>query len=114
GWPDDPEPGESLAREVRARDGRNVLQIRIELGVLQRVHGGGANLAIVVSAVGNWFDRHVVDVASDGFARAGQGLSKVFRRLQTGILEEYALVFAIGLILLLLFFLFVTGVYTAI
>ncbi|MDG6909139.1 MAG: NADH-quinone oxidoreductase subunit L [Nitrososphaerota archaeon] len=85
-----------------------------ELGVLQRVHGGGANLAIGVSAVGNWFDRHVVDVASDGFARAGQGLSKVFRRLQTGILEEYALVFAIGLILLLLFFLFVTGVYTAI
>ncbi|MDG6981987.1 MAG: NADH-quinone oxidoreductase subunit L [Nitrososphaerota archaeon] len=85
-----------------------------ELGVLQRVHGGGANLAIGVSAVGNWFDRHVVDVASDGFARAGQGLSKVFRRLQTGILEQYALVFAIGLILLLLFFLFVTGVYTAI
>jgi hypothetical protein len=35
GWPYDPEPGEVLAREVRARDGRNVLQIRIELGVLQ-------------------------------------------------------------------------------
>jgi len=35
GWPYDPEPGEVLAREVRARDGRMVLQIRIELGVLQ-------------------------------------------------------------------------------
>ena len=35
GWPYDPEPGEVLAREIRARDGRNVLQIRIELGVLQ-------------------------------------------------------------------------------
>ncbi|MDG3006077.1 UvrB/UvrC motif-containing protein [Paludisphaera mucosa] len=35
GWPYDPEPGEVLAREVRARDGRNVVQIRIELGVLQ-------------------------------------------------------------------------------
>jgi hypothetical protein len=35
GWPYDPEPGEVLAREVRARDGRSVLQIRIELGVLQ-------------------------------------------------------------------------------
>jgi hypothetical protein len=35
GWPYDPEPGEVLAREVRARDGRGVLQIRVELGVLQ-------------------------------------------------------------------------------
>jgi hypothetical protein len=35
GWPYDPEPGEVLAREVRARDGRMVLQVRIELGVLQ-------------------------------------------------------------------------------
>jgi len=35
GWPFDPEPGEHLAREVRARDGRKVLQVRIELGVLQ-------------------------------------------------------------------------------
>ena len=35
GWPYNPEPGEHPAREVRARDGRMVLQIRIELGVLQ-------------------------------------------------------------------------------
>src|SRR5262245_16290470 len=35
GWPYDPEPGEVLAREMRARDGRSVLQIRVELGVLQ-------------------------------------------------------------------------------
>jgi hypothetical protein len=35
GWPYDPEPGEVVAREVRARDGRMVLQIRVELGMLQ-------------------------------------------------------------------------------
>lgn len=40
GWPYDPEPGEVLAREVRARDARSVLQIRIELGVLQLEVGG--------------------------------------------------------------------------
>ncbi|MDG7012152.1 MAG: NADH-quinone oxidoreductase subunit L [Nitrososphaerota archaeon] len=85
-----------------------------EIGILQRVHGGGANLAIWASAAGNWFDRHVVDVASDWFARAGQGLSRVFRKLQTGILEEYVLIFSIGLILLLLFFLLVTRVYASI
>jgi hypothetical protein len=35
GWPYEPDPGEAVAREIRARDGRNVLQIRIELGLLQ-------------------------------------------------------------------------------
>src|SRR3954452_2215982 len=35
GWPYEPEPGEVVVREVRARDGRTVLQIRIELGLLQ-------------------------------------------------------------------------------
>ena len=35
GWPYEPQPGEVLAREVRARDGRMVIQIRVELGVLQ-------------------------------------------------------------------------------
>ena len=36
GWPFDPEPGEVvLVREVRARDGRSVLQTRVELGIMQ-------------------------------------------------------------------------------
>ncbi|MEO6809747.1 MAG: UvrB/UvrC motif-containing protein [Isosphaeraceae bacterium] len=35
GWPYEPEPGEIMAREVRARDGRSVVQARIELGLLQ-------------------------------------------------------------------------------
>jgi NADH-quinone oxidoreductase subunit L len=85
-----------------------------EIGILQRVHGGGANLAIWFSSVGNWFDRNVVEVVSDGVAGTGRVLSKVFRRLQTGVLEQYALVFAIGLILLVVFFLWVTGVYASI
>lgn len=38
GWPF--EPGETIAREVRARDGRTVIQIRVELGVLQLEVGG--------------------------------------------------------------------------
>lgn len=34
-WPYDPEPGETVAREIQARDGRTVLQVRQELGILQ-------------------------------------------------------------------------------
>jgi hypothetical protein len=40
GWPYEPEPGEVIAREVRARDGRMVVQVRVELGVLQMEVGG--------------------------------------------------------------------------
>jgi hypothetical protein len=35
GWPYEPEPGETLAREIRARDGRTVIQVRQDLGILQ-------------------------------------------------------------------------------
>lgn len=35
GWPREPGPGELLAREVRARDGRSVIQVRVELGIMQ-------------------------------------------------------------------------------
>lgn len=35
GWPTEPGPGELLAREVRTRDGRSVIQVRVELGILQ-------------------------------------------------------------------------------
>lgn len=35
GWPYEPEPGEVIARELRARDGRMVVQVRVELGALQ-------------------------------------------------------------------------------
>jgi hypothetical protein len=35
GWSYEPEPGEIVARELRARDGRMVIQVRVELGILQ-------------------------------------------------------------------------------
>src|SRR4051812_35788006 len=34
-WPFDPGSGEVVARQIKARDGRTVLQIRVELGLLQ-------------------------------------------------------------------------------
>jgi hypothetical protein len=40
GWPYEAEAGEILAREVKTRDGRMVLQVRIELGLLQMEQDG--------------------------------------------------------------------------
>jgi hypothetical protein len=35
GWPYHPEPGEVVVRKIVAKDGREILQIRIELGLIQ-------------------------------------------------------------------------------
>jgi UvrB/uvrC motif len=40
GWPYDPEAGQVIAREVKAKDGRTVVQVRVELGLLQFEVGG--------------------------------------------------------------------------
>ncbi|MDG6914156.1 MAG: NADH-quinone oxidoreductase subunit L [Nitrososphaerota archaeon] len=82
-----------------------------EIGVLERVNDGARTLAIWFSAGGNWFDVNVIDQVADGAARTGQLLSRVFRKLQTGLLEDYALVLALGLIFLLMLFLLLSGVH---
>ena len=75
------------------------------------MNDGARALAMWFSAGGNWFDRNVIDMISNGAAGSGQRLSRAFRRLQTGVLEQYALVLAVGLIILLLLFLLLSGVH---
>ena len=74
-----------------------------DLNGLFRVNGAGSALGIYFSAAGNWVDVHIVDGAANGFSSAGQALSRGFRRIQTGIVEQYAQVFALGIVLLVVF-----------
>ena len=76
-----------------------------DLNGLFRVNSAGSSLGIYFSAAGNWVDVHVVDGIANGFSSAGQALSRGFRRAQTGIVEQYAQVFALGVFLLVLFLL---------
>jgi NADH-quinone oxidoreductase subunit L len=68
---------------------------------LFRVNDVGPLLGIYVSATGNWVDENIVDGTANGFAYVGQRLSRAIRRIQTGIVEQYAFVFALGIILLI-------------
>jgi hypothetical protein len=43
----------------------------------------------------------VVDGVANGISTLGQGLSRVARRMQTGITEQYIFIFAAGLSVLL-------------
>jgi NADH:ubiquinone oxidoreductase subunit 5 (subunit L)/multisubunit Na+/H+ antiporter MnhA subunit len=73
---------------------------------LFRINDAGSALGIYLSSSGNWVDVNIVDGTANGFSSVGQGLSRAFRRIQTGIVEQYAQVFALGIILLLALLLF--------
>ncbi len=72
---------------------------------LFRVNQAGSVLGVYLSSAGNWVDVKIVDGAANGFASVGQSLSRTFRRIQTGIVEQYAQAFAIGILLLVVFLL---------
>ena len=72
---------------------------------LFRINNAGSVLGVYLSTAGNWVDVNIVDGTANGFSSAGKGLSRAFRRLQTGVVEQYALVFALGVVLLIVFLL---------
>lgn len=69
---------------------------------LFRINDAGSIFGIYLSTAGNWVDVRIVDGAANGFSSAGQALSRAFRKIQTGIVEQYAQVFAIGIILMMI------------
>ncbi len=95
-------------------DASNWLAVHFEQGVLQKVNTGGEALGLDLSGAGVWFDRHVIDVVTNRFSDGGQYLSRVFRKMQTGVVESYALVLALGLVALLLLLIVLTGLQTGI
>ena len=77
---------------------------------LFRVNEAGSVLGVYLSTAGNWVDVNIVDGTANGFSSVGQTLSRAFRRIQTGIVEQYAQVFALGVILLVVLLLLAMGV----
>jgi NADH-quinone oxidoreductase subunit L len=77
------------------------LSRNLEARGLFRINEAGSVLGMNLSSAGNWVDVNIVDRAANGFSSAGQALSRVFRRIQTGIVEQYAQVFALGIIVLI-------------
>ena len=69
---------------------------------LFRINEAGSVLGVYVSSGGNWVDVNIVDGTANGFSSVGQALSRAFRKIETGILEQYALVFAVGIVLMVI------------
>ena len=81
-----------------------------ELRGLERVNSGTAAAWMRISRAGNWVDENVVAALAADVAIDGQSISRALRRIQSGLLERYALIFAAGLAIILFLFILATGV----
>jgi len=77
---------------------------------LFRVNEAGSIFGVSLSAAGNWVDTRIVDGIVNGISSVGQAFSRVLRRIETGVVEQYALVFALGLVALMILLLLTSGV----
>ncbi len=68
------------------------------------VHGS-RNLTVGSSLVSGFFDKYVVDGLVNLTGRIMRWGSRLFRALQTGVVSQYALVLAVGMLVLTCFYL---------
>src|SRR3989304_1477293 len=78
----------------------------IELGFFDRISGAVAQLSVDVSRGGQGIDLGVIDATINGIASIGRSFSSALRRIQTGVPQEYVMVFALGLFALVVAVLF--------
>ncbi len=80
----------------------------VELGFFDKISGAIAQLSVSISNGGQGVDLGVIDATMNGIALEGRRFSSALRRLQTGVPQEYVMVFALGvfaLVVAVLFFL---------
>ncbi|MEM1994693.1 MAG: proton-conducting transporter membrane subunit [Nitrososphaerales archaeon] len=74
----------------------------LEVSVIDRLGDATASASIIFSKAGNWFDRYIIDGFINGLAYINVRFSRLARILQTGISQNYLLVFAVGVIVVLI------------
>lgn len=78
----------------------------IEQGFFDKISGAVAQLSVNISRGGQVVDLSVIDGAINGIASEGRRFSSAIRRIQTGIPQEYVMVFTLGLFALVVAVLF--------
>ena len=81
----------------------------VEEGIWNKWNNTFAKDIMDYSRASDRLDTQVVDRAANEVASYGSRLSNFFRKLQSGVIEQYVIAFAIGIILLLAYMLFVVG-----
>ena len=75
--------------------------------IIDGIVNGVRHLTVIVLGHGsNLFDRYVVDGAVNGVGYSARGGSRLFRRMQSGFVQNYALVMGGGIVLIAAVYLF--------
>lgn len=82
------------------------LKNTVEIGFFDRISGAVAQASIVLSKGGEGLDLGIVDGWINGTANLGRKFSSTIKRMQTGVPQEYVMVFALGLFALVVIVLF--------
>jgi NADH-quinone oxidoreductase subunit L len=73
------------------------LLYRFDAGIVDGLVNGVRNLTVTFAMISGFFDKYVVDGLVNLTATILDAFSKLFRRLQTGYVSNYALVLAAGM-----------------
>jgi NADH-quinone oxidoreductase subunit L len=82
------------------------LKRTLETGFFDRISGAVATFSINLSGGGQRVDVGVIDGVINDIASVGRSFSSTLKRLQTGVPQEYVMVFALGLFALVVMILF--------
>jgi NADH-quinone oxidoreductase subunit L len=75
---------------------------RFDLGIIDWLVNAFGNFTVFLSDVKEWFDSHIVDGGVNGIARVFRVTSSNIRRIQTGQLQNYALIIFFGIVIIML------------
>jgi len=84
----------------------SAVKTAIESKFFDRISGAVAAFSIDLSTGGQRVDVGVVDGAINAVAGVGRKFSSALRRIQTGVVQEYVMIFALGLFVLIVAVLF--------
>ncbi len=101
--------GHYVVSSAVIRASRGVMFL-FELGGLDRLNYLLAGFFERFSIGMNWIDQHVIDGFVNGVAGFGQLFSRGARRIQTGLIQFYVLLFIFGIVFILLFILGLGGI----
>ena len=79
----------------------------IDANIIDGIVNGVRNVTVIILGHGsNLFDRFIVDGAVNGVGSSARGSSRLFRKLQSGFVQNYALVMGGGIVLIAAVYLF--------
>lgn len=87
---------------IKSCIGLSRLAFKFDLGVIDAAVNGAARLSVIIADIKSWFDKYIIDGIVNGCAISVGLFSRLVRRLQTGLVQNYLLIAFFGLLILII------------